>query len=104
MDDPFRCYEQGPGKVRGEGLPSYEELTFQAAPADGKGPCPDRGPVSKGAEGILPDRKGIRGVMEARGREEVPLPLCELLYGPEDARREAVRQAAGRMERASAAL
>lgn len=104
MDDPFRCYEQGPGKVRGEGLPSYEELTFQAAPADGKGPCPDRGPVSKGAEGILPDRKGIRGVMEARGREEVPLPLCELLYGPEDAWREGQRQAAGRMGRASAGL
>lgn len=104
MDDPFRCYEQGPGKVRGEGLPSYEELTFQAAPADGKWPCPDRQRAGKEADGIPPDRKGIRGVMEARGREEVPLPLCELLYGPEDAWREGQRQAAGRMGRASAAL
>ena len=96
--------EQGPDRGRGGGLPPYEELPSQAAPADGKGPCPDRGHVSKEAEGILPDRKGICGVMEACGREEVPLPLCELLYGPEDAWREGQRQAAGRMGRASAAL
>ena len=85
-------------------FPPYEELPSQAAPEDGKGPCPDREPVSKGAEGILQGRDGIRGVMEARGREEVPLPLYELLYGPEDAWREVVRQAAGRMGRASAGL
>ena len=84
-EGPFRCSEQGPEKVRGEGIPPYEELPPQAAPADGKGPCPDRGPVSKEAEGILQGRDGICGVMEARGREEGPLPPGEGLYGPEDA-------------------
>lgn len=61
--------EQGPDRGRGEGLPPDEELPSQAAPADGKGPCPDRQGAGKEAEGIPRDRKGIRDDMEAYGRE-----------------------------------
>ena len=61
--------EQGPDRGRGEGLPPNEELPSQAAPADGKGPCPDRQGAGKEAEGIPRDRKGIRDDMEAYGRE-----------------------------------
>ena len=84
--------EQGPDRGRGGGLPPNEELPSQAAPADGKGPCPDRQRAGKEADGIPRDRKGIRGVMEAHGIEEGLLPPGEVLYGPEDARRKEDRQ------------
>ena len=86
--------EQGPDRGRGEGLPPYEELPSQAAPADGKGPFPDRQGAGKEADGIPRDRKGVRDVMEAHGIEEGLLPPGEVLYGPEDARRKEDRQGA----------